>query len=69
MNFTDTLKNVPSWFVLTILFLCVLVAYYIRPDPVSQDILKGIIGALLLSLQPKSTQQSTPSLPPQPQPV
>lgn len=58
----DTLKNLPSWFVLCVLFVALLVAYYVRPDNVTEDLLKGVSGALLLSL--RSVQ-----LPPPPPPV
>ena len=51
MNATlSTCNGIPPHLLLLAIFIALLVAYYIRPDPVTQDLLKGVFGALLLSL-------------------
>lgn len=49
------------------LLLCVvifLIAYYVRPDAVTVDLLKGFVGALLLALRTGPTERP-PNPPPQ----
>ncbi len=60
----NRLKQVPPWFVLFILFILLMVGYYVRPDNVTEDSLKAVLGALLLSIQPRS--QQPPQDPPTP---
>jgi hypothetical protein len=56
-------KDVPAHLILCVMFLALLLAYYIRPDPVTQDALKAVLGALLLSLQSQKPQpQPLPSM-------
>lgn len=47
----------PTHIWLLLLFFVILVGYYIRPDPVTVDLLKAAFGALLvaLNLTPKPT--------------
>lgn len=54
------LKDVPTWTVLLFLFILVMVGYYIRPDNLTEDAAKGILGALLLSLQTKPRNETQP---------
>ena len=53
------LKEAPSWMILFALFIVLLTGYYIRPDNVTEDSLKAVVGALLLSL--RSTQPAPPN--------
>lgn len=47
---------------LLILFFAIFIGYYIRPDPVTVDLLKAAFGALLLALRTGPEQR-----PPAPQ--
>lgn len=49
--FISTLREMPTWFVLLIVLGVLLTGYYIRPDNVTEDAIKSVAGALLLSLQ------------------
>lgn len=53
----DAIKTLPTHVWLLICFVILLVAYYIRPDPVTVDLVKGFSGALLLSLRTGSDQR------------
>jgi len=59
----DWIKSIPTHVWLFFAFVILLCAYYIRPDPVTVDLVKGFSGALLLSLRsgndqhPPSNQQ------------
>lgn len=54
------LKEIPAWAVLSMLFGCLLIGYYIRPDNVTEDSLKAVLGALLLTLRPNERSQPPP---------
>lgn len=56
----EQMKHIPSWLILLILFVCLMIGYYIRPDNVTEDALKSVIGALLLSM--RSTQPPNPQV-------
>lgn len=60
MNFLSSVKDIPTHVWLLICFVILLIAYYIRPDPVTVDLVKGFSGALLLSLR-TGTDQRPPS--------
>lgn len=46
------LKDIPTHLVLFLVFVILLVAYYIRPDPVTVTMLQSDFAALLVSLRP-----------------
>lgn len=52
-----SLKQIPPWLVLFVLFVLLMIGYYIRPDNVTEDAVKAVLGALLLSIQPRPIQQ------------
>ena len=54
---TTGVKDVQTHVWLLMCFLVLLVAYYIRPDPVTVDLVKAFSGALLLSLRTGSDQR------------
>lgn len=56
----EHLKQLPVWCALSGLFVILLAGYYIRPDNVTEDALKSVLGALLLSLQVKPRPQDPP---------
>ena len=63
----SVLKLMPSWFVLFVLLLVLMVLYQVRPDATTEDMVKGVLGALLLSLRqapPQPPPDSTSQLPP-----
>lgn len=60
----NQLRATPPWLVLFILFVLLMLGYYIRPDNLTEDCAKGVIGALLLSIQPR--QHPPPTDPPAP---
>lgn len=45
------LTQIPTHIWLGVFFVILLIAYYIRPDPVTVDLVKAFSGALLLSLR------------------
>lgn len=47
----EKLKDIPAWAILTVLFLFLMVCYYVRPDALTEDSAKGVLGALLMSIQ------------------
>lgn len=47
----EFLKGIPTHMWIMICTLILLVCYYIRPDPVTCDLLKSFAGALLLALR------------------
>lgn len=47
----NMLKELPAWIVLVTIFLALLIAYYVRPDAVTVDMIKTVLGAILLALQ------------------
>ena len=51
------LKSIPTHVWLIVCFLVLLVAYYVRPDPVTVDLVKAFSGALLLSLRTGADQR------------
>jgi len=62
------LSQIPTHVWLMVAFLILLVAYYVRPDPVTVDLVKAFSGALLLSLRagasgtpPPAQQPSNPN--------
>lgn len=57
------LKETPTHIWLLFVCLVLLVAYYIRPDPITVQLLNGFFSALLLSLNPNK-QGTTPPTPP-----
>lgn len=54
------IKEIPSWVVLFVLLSLLMLGYYVRPDNVTEDSFKAVLGALLLSLQtkPKPPEQN-----------
>lgn len=52
------IKDLPAWLVLLILFVILMIGYYIRPDAVTEDMAKGVLGAILLSLRAAPPQPS-----------
>lgn len=48
----EFIKTIPCRVVLIIVCGVLLGLYYIRPDPLTIDLVKGFMGALLLSLNP-----------------
>jgi hypothetical protein len=46
-----SMRDIPTHVWMILVCLALLIAYYIRPDPVTQDLLKSFSGALLLSLR------------------
>lgn len=54
----ENLKLIPPWFVLFVLMVLLMIGYYIRPDNLTEDSAKAVLGALLLSIQPR--QQAPP---------
>lgn len=63
MNF---IREIPTHVWLLVCFVVLLVAYYVRPDPVTVDLVKAFSGALLLSLRTGNDQrpQIQPPTPP-----
>lgn len=59
----EVLRIMPTWVILSFLFVVLLICYYIRPDNVTEDTLKGVIGALLLSIQPRQQPPPPPAAP------
>lgn len=61
MNLMAFLKEIPTRVWLVVCFVVLLTLYYIRPDPVTVDLVKAFSGALLLALrvegQPPPPQQ------------
>lgn len=55
------LRDVPTHVWLLICCLVLLTAYYIRPDPIVQNLVISFFGALLLSLRTGSDQRPPPS--------
>lgn len=51
------LKSIPTHVWILFCFVLLLVCYYIRPDPVTVDLLKAFSGALLLALRTGSDQR------------
>lgn len=51
------LKSIPTHVWLVACFVILLIAYYVRPDPVTVDLVKAFSGALLLSLRTGSDQR------------
>ena len=49
----QTLKDIPTHVWLIFLSLTLLTAYYIRPDPITQNLVIGFFGATLGSLDPQ----------------
>lgn len=45
------IKELPAWSVLFVLLLVLLGLYQVRPDATSEDAVKAVLGALLLSLR------------------
>lgn len=45
------LAQIPTHVWLGVFFVILLIAYYVRPDPVTVDLVKAFSGALLLSLR------------------
>ena len=62
------LHEIPTHVWLICCFIVLLAAYYIRPDPLTFDLVKGFSGALLLSLRTGSDQRP-PAHPPVTQPT
>lgn len=62
-NLNHFLKEVPTWAVLFVLLILLLTGYYIRPDNVTEDAIKAIIGALLGALMPRPPMAAPPILP------
>lgn len=61
----SSIKEIPTHVWLIFCFIVLLVAYYIRPDPVTVDLVKGFSGALLLSLRtgPDQRPPAQPNIP------
>jgi hypothetical protein len=57
IQFIDAIKTIPTHVWLLVSFLALLIFYYIRPDPVTIDLVKGFSGALLLSLRTGTDQR------------
>lgn len=55
------LKAIPTHVWLVFCFILLLVGYYIRPDPVTVDLVKAFSGALLLSLRTGNDQRPPPN--------
>lgn len=58
----NLLHSVPTHMWLLVCFVILLVLYYVRPDPVTVDLVKAFSGALLLSLRTGNDQR--PPAPP-----
>lgn len=54
------IRDIPTHVWMFISFCVLLVAYYVRPDPVTVDLVKGFAGALLLSLRTGHDQRPPP---------
>lgn len=50
------LKDIPTHVWLIFICLILLVAYYIRPDPITVQLVNGFFAALLLSLNPRKPE-------------
>ena len=46
------LREMPSWVILSTLFAFLQIMYHLRPDSLTEDAVKGVLGALLLSMRP-----------------
>lgn len=47
----NQIKQMPAWIILAVLFVLLMIGYYIRPDNLTEDSAKGVLGALLMSIQ------------------
>lgn len=62
----EHLKQMPAWVILSTLFVLLMIGYYVRPDNLTEDAAKGVLAALLLSIQtnkqtlPPPTEPKTP---------
>lgn len=54
------IKSIPTHVWLVLVFMVLLTAYYIRPDPVTVNMLQADFAALLLSLRTGSDQRPPP---------
>lgn len=54
------LKDIPTHVWLIFLSLTLLTAYYIRPDPITQNLVIGFFGATLGSLNPTKKYENPP---------
>lgn len=59
----QTLKDIPTHVWLIFLSLTLLTAYYIRPDPITQNLVIGFFGATLGSLNPSKKDVPPPQPP------
>lgn len=55
------LKDIPTHVWLIFVCLVLLTAYYIRPDPITQNLVIGFFGALLLALRTGPEQRPPPT--------
>ncbi len=64
-NVLAFLRGVPTYIWLMLCLAGLITCYYIRPDPVTVDMLHGFSAALLLAL---NAEHKTPPPPPPPSP-
>jgi len=59
----DWLKAIPTHVWIAFCFFVLLALYYVRPDPVTVDLVKAFSGALLLALRTGNDQRPPPQNP------
>lgn len=59
----NALKQTPAWIILAVLFVLLMIGYYVRPDNLTEDSAKAVLGALLMSIQttPKKQDEQPPT--------